>query len=78
MLGDRYGARPALFFTVCEDVCLGSAAESAPHMPHAASLEDAEPAPHMPHAASLEDTVLDDSVLEACQVLHDNVNEAGY
>lgn len=33
----------------------------------------------IPHAAwSLEDTVLDDSVLEACQVLHYNVNEAGY
>lgn len=26
----------------------------------------------------LEDTVLDDSVLEACQVLHYDVNEAGY
>jgi hypothetical protein len=37
-----------------------------------------EPAAHVPHAVSLEDTVLDDAVLEACQVLHYNVNEAGY
>lgn len=36
------------------------------------------PQPTCPTRVFLEDTVLDDSVLEACQVLHYNVNEAGY